>query len=203
MYNSEDYVYCFDNSKTFAKKLKDNYSNELKIKRVSFVCQINKETSKVVTIEIENIKDIDFNDYENYVKIFDENDEVLNKKIDEYRESLKQDYINDCKTYNYKEIFRNSDEYLNKHAKFTGEVIQVYEEDGYYSIRINITKDEYGYYEDTILAYTPVNVMKGRILEGDVLTIYGRLVGIETYESIFGQAITIPAINVRYLTLNN
>lgn len=119
--------------------------------------------------------------------------------LDEYKEQ--------CETYTYEEISRYPGEYAGKSAKFTGEVIQVIESEKYngdreYNLRVNVTLTDYGFYEDTIYVFYTAKKEDGRILEGDIVTMYGELAETVTYQSILGASITIPGYNVEHLVLN-
>ena len=92
--------------------------------------------------------------------------------------------------------------------KFTGEVIQVQESDSIFGdttqvdLRINVTKDEYGLWNDTILATVELPEDADKILEDDIITIWGECEGDYTYESVLGSNITLPLINVEYFEIN-
>lgn len=120
----------------------------------------------------------------------------------------KSDFINNCKEYTYKEIARDPNNYKGKPAKFKGEVIQVQESGNKVVLRVDITAKanefaEGGYlYEDTIyVEYTRKNDTESRILEEDIVTMYGTLNGLKTYESIFGEEISIPLFNAEYIDI--
>lgn len=114
----------------------------------------------------------------------------------------KEDYINSCSTYTFKEIARNPNSYIGKRAKIVGEVIQVQQDGNEVVLRVNMTKDQYGYYEDTIMAgYAYADENEDRILEGDIVTIYGELYGTITYTSVLGTDVTVPAIKTMYLDI--
>ena len=118
-------------------------------------------------------------------------------------EETKEEYINSCKEYTFKEIARNPNNYINKRAKFTGEVIQVQEENGTVVIRLNVTKSEYDYYEDTILVgYKYKDENESKILEDDIITVYGELKGNTSYESVLGSEVTLPLLIVNYVEIN-
>lgn len=122
----------------------------------------------------------------------------------EKAKKAKKDYIASCKTYKYKDIARNPDKYYGKRAKFKGEVVQVIE--GYLDItlRVDVTKGKYGIYTDTMyVVYTPKSSTESRILEDDIITIYGELAGIETYETVMGAKVRIPRIDAEYITINS
>ncbi len=110
-----------------------------------------------------------------------------------------QQYKDQCKTYSYDEIARNPDKYEKCLAKFTGEVIQVLKEGDQLQMRVNVTYDEF-YYTDTVFVfYTVANNVN--VLEGDIITMYGELRGMQEYESIFGEEISIPRIYVKFIEI--
>lgn len=122
----------------------------------------------------------------------------------EKAKKAKKDYIASCKTYKYKDIARNPDKYYGKRAKFKGKVVQVIE--GYFdtTLRVDVTKGKYGIYTDTMyVVYTPQSTTENRILEDDIITIYGELAGIETYETVMGAKVSIPRIDAEYITINS
>ena len=119
-------------------------------------------------------------------------------------EEIIQTYKEECQTYNYKDIFRYAEDYKGKYVKFTGEVIQVME-DTYgvikmYTLRVNVTKTDYGYEDTVYVRYFPMENAP-RILEEDIITIYGELEGLETYTSIMGSSVTIPSITSNYVEI--
>jgi hypothetical protein len=112
-----------------------------------------------------------------------------------------------CSEIAFSELARNPDSYQGQMFKFTGEVIQVIEGSGMVDIRMNVTKieDEYFdwvYYEDTIYAIVRVADGADKILEGDIITIYGICCGDYTYESILGSQVTLPKIEAMYYNLS-
>lgn len=122
----------------------------------------------------------------------------------EKAKKAKKEYIASCKAYKYKDIARNPDKYNGKRAKFKGEVVQVIE--GYLSttLRVDVTKGKYGIYTDTMyVVYTPKSSTESRILEDDIITIYGELAGIESYETVMGAKVSIPRIDAEYITINS
>lgn len=116
-------------------------------------------------------------------------------------EEYERTYKEDCKTYTYKEIARDPDSYKYEMAKFKGEVIQVLEDGNYVALRVNITKTSWGY-TDTIYVMYERKPGEPRILEDDIITIWGFLDGLYTYESVLGAEITLPWFIAEYLTVN-
>lgn len=131
--------------------------------------------------------------------------EEAEKKAKEEAEAKKKEekeFKESCKKYTFKEIARNPEKYVGQKMKFTGEVIQVSE--GWFDsvdIRLNITKNEYGWYEDTIYCTYTYKEGEGKILEDDIVTIYGTCEGDYTYTSVMGASVTLPKINIEYITI--
>lgn len=103
-----------------------------------------------------------------------------------------------CQSLAYKDLARNPDNYKGQQVTMLGEVIQVQESGDRVDIRIDVTKDEYGYWSDTV--YVTLTIPKGedRILEDDIIAVYGECQGQYTYESILGQSISLPRIDAKY-----
>ena len=126
--------------------------------------------------------------------------DIVDISTEELSEYLKAN----CKAYTYEEIARTPDKYKGELAVFTGEVIQVQETWGTTILRVNITKegDEYfSYYTDTVYVdYEFTDELK--ILENDIITMYGELQGEQSYKTVLGQYVTIPSVEVYYAELN-
>ena len=92
----------------------------------------------------------------------------------------------------YEQLARTPDDYEYKKVKFTGKVVQLIEDDDEIQIRLAVNSDY-----DTILfcGYSP-DIVSSRVLEDDIITIYGISVGLISYESTLGGKITIPAVYV-------
>ena len=106
----------------------------------------------------------------------------------------REEYMEMCKTVEYKDIERNPSAYEGLDVRFTGQVIQVSEEDDGTTYRICVSKDEYGSYDDPVLVYYEREVGETRVLEDDIVTFYGECRGVYTYESVMGGQITVPAV---------
>jgi hypothetical protein len=116
----------------------------------------------------------------------------------EYKEKYKEQ----CDTtYSYETIARDPDDYIGEYAYFKGEVIQVMESDGVYTLRVNITSGDY-YWSDPILVVYTAREGDSRILEDDIVTMYGMLAGDTTYETVLGASVTIPLFYAEYIEQN-
>ena len=120
---------------------------------------------------------------------------------------IKEAYIAKCEKYSYSKIARNPGEYKGKYAKFTGEVVQVMQEEylGFmvYVLRVNVTKkgSYYKYYTDTVYVTYTTTSDAPRILEDDIVTMYGILDGEKTYETVMGSSVTIPMFEAEYIDI--
>ncbi len=117
-------------------------------------------------------------------------------------------YIPKCKNIDFVTLARNPNQYKGQNFTFTGEVIQTM--DGYNNnveIRMNITPELiFGetYYKDTIyVTYQYENSYESRILEGDIVTIYGECEGLHSYISITNTQITLPKIAAKYIDIKS
>lgn len=113
----------------------------------------------------------------------------------------KEEFIKSCQTIDFKTLARNPDKYKGNNYKFTGEVIQVQESSyGLVELRVNVTKNDYGY-EDTIYVSLYMGTTNDRILEDDIITVYGTCNGLYTYTSVLGQGISLPSLTALYYTI--
>ena len=109
-----------------------------------------------------------------------------------------EDYKDSCETYTYNELARTPDTYKNKKIQLTGEVIQVLEEGKRIDIRINMN----GVYDHTIYITYTLKDGECRILDGDIITVYGTFEGLVTYESVMGASVTIPRVDAKYIEMD-
>lgn len=116
-------------------------------------------------------------------------------------EEIEAQYKASCTAYDYETIARNPDEYMLTYGKYTGEIIQVLESEDELQMRVNITKGSYGYTDTIFVMYAPKDG-ESRLLEGDIITLYGINMSTISYESIFGATITLPCVYAEYIDLN-
>lgn len=118
-------------------------------------------------------------------------------------------YKNKCKTLSFKDLSRNPDKHKGEKLKYTGQVIQVQEDEHWLDdnttvdLRINVTKDEYGLWDDTIFATVELPKDADRILEDDIITIWGECDGKYSYTSVLGSDVTLPKINIEYYSVKS
>lgn len=146
------------------------------------------------------------NTIDEYKKKAKDEEASKEKEASEAVQKSKDDFIKECKTYTYKEIARNPGNFTGQKAKFEGKVIQVAESGNKVVLRVDVTKEENkfasgGYlYTDTVyVEYTRKSENESRILEDDIINMYGTLNGTKTYDSVLGSSITIPYLIAEYI----
>ncbi|MBR6793378.1 MAG: hypothetical protein IKM48_03340 [Clostridia bacterium] len=130
--------------------------------------------------------------------------EELEKVPEKTPAQIKTEYISACESVTYKDIARYPDNYTGKNVKFRGKVIQV-SEGGFLNpkntYRIEVTEDEYGYWDDVVLVEYEVPEGAANILEDDIVTFYGECTGTTSYTSVLGSKITIPSVDAKYIDI--
>ena len=97
----------------------------------------------------------------------------------------------------YENLHRYNEDHIGKIVFFSGEVIQVrHISSDSYVLRVDVNPERF----ETSALY--VNYFGPRILEDDNVTIYGEVVGIKYYKSLFGEQISIPEINALILNIH-
>lgn len=95
-------------------------------------------------------------------------------------------------SYTYDQLARNPDTYTGNLAKVSGKVLQADSagSDTYY-MRLAMNSD----YDTVIFVTYPKGIIDYRLLEGDIVSVYGTCMGVYSYEAVSGATITIPWIH--------
>lgn len=105
---------------------------------------------------------------------------------------------NSVSPISYDELMRNSDNYVGEIVYKRAEILQVSERStDKYVLRVATKWSEYGYYEDIIW----VECEGDRLLEGDIIDVWGESKGLETYDAVLGNQVTIPKIDSVHVEL--
>ena len=105
----------------------------------------------------------------------------------------------------YSQLVRTPDDYIGEKVKFKGEILQVMEDEKENQIRLSVHKSPYGWYnaeEVVYCGYDPSLTSGYRLLKKDIVTIYGTSVGLYSYEAVNGARITLPAVWVDKIELD-
>ena len=112
-------------------------------------------------------------------------------------------YKEKCKPYTYKSIARNPEKSRGSFAVVSGEVIQVIEQGLHVILRVNITQESWGYKDTIYITYSRKSDTEDRILEDDIVTVWGELAGMESYETIFGATTSIPKLDAEFIRIDS
>ncbi|MDA9401732.1 hypothetical protein XH79_23830 [Bradyrhizobium sp. CCBAU 45389] len=96
----------------------------------------------------------------------------------------------------YDDISRRPEEFTGASLILKGKVIQVIDNGSGGMLRVNVTPSEdYRGFSDTVyVEYRRGPSERGRILEGDVVSVRGLFTGITSYRSVLGATIQIPGV---------
>lgn len=147
-------------------------------------------------------------DKDNQIQDAKDLQEQVQKQQEEEEQQEKQEFIEGCSTIDFDTLSRNPDKYKGNNYEFTGQVVQVSESWGdTVNLRINVTKVTYQYiddeyWEDTIYATVEIPEGEDRILEDDIITIWGTCDGLYSYTSVLGSSVSLPKIDVKYYSIN-
>ena len=116
------------------------------------------------------------------------------KKINEKKAAEEAEKAKGYETgITYSQLSRNPEQYNGKKVKFKGKVVQVIEGDGKeIQIRLAVNSD----YDTILFGQYDSSIVSSRILEDDIITIYGLSVGTISYKSTMGGTITIPGVAI-------
>lgn len=93
----------------------------------------------------------------------------------------------------YKEYYRNNEDYQNLVVHFQGKILQVEESSEGIAFRLGTSN-----YNDVILVGAP-DYNGERLLEDDIIDVWGTGRGLYTYETVLGSKETIPIIKSLYI----
>lgn len=140
--------------------------------------------------------------------IVKQNPEIIKKKADEKKaeaaakaaeaaaEAQKEADKKNPATYPtlpYDEMARNGNKHKDEKLQITGKVIQAQDtDDGGAMLRVATSAD--GYDDIYMVQVNSDEWQNHRLLEDDVITIYGDVFGLYSYESTLGGKITVPAL---------
>lgn len=117
------------------------------------------------------------------------------------QEEIEKEYKMDCRPVTYERIMRETDMMAGQYVTITGKVSQVMP-DGI--LRVDLTKDGYGLYSDSIVVHYSSSDTGFNVIEGDIITAWGISNGAERFAStVLGneREIEVAAINARYIEL--
>ena len=114
-------------------------------------------------------------------------------------------YKEKCESISYSDLARKPEEYDGNKIKIYGQIIQVLETDGENEVNFRVATKDSGfgsYYDDVFLVVYTYKDNEPRLLEDDMVTMWGMYGGTYTYESTLGSNITVPLLYAEYVKIN-
>ena len=108
-------------------------------------------------------------------------------------------YEASCNVISFQELNSNLNNYTGQHFKFTGQIIQINENNGATDIVLAVTQVNGGW-SPTDLIHVTYNT-KTSFNIGDVVTVYGDVSGSYNYISITLGELKIPQLTAKYIEL--
>jgi hypothetical protein len=94
----------------------------------------------------------------------------------------------------YDDLARNTENYETKLGLFAGKVVQVMEDGDAAQLRVSVDGDS-----DQMVYVEYPDYSKARVLEGDSVSLVGRVEGRLTYKTVLGAEVTIPSLTAMWL----
>ena len=176
-------IWVFSNEEN--AKNNDNYE----------IAEVKKENNNIVVTNVAEEKRIAEQEAEEKRK---QEEEIARKQQEE------SEFKASCQTYTFEQMARNPENFKGTNVKVTGEVVQALYGTSGVDLRVNITKEGTytTYYTDTIYVVYYPEAGEDKILEGDIITIYGTSQGDYTYTSTLGASINLPLVYGKYIEIN-
>lgn len=102
----------------------------------------------------------------------------------------------------YDLLARSPSTYVGQLVFFRGKVVQATQGGQSYMLRVNVTRGTYNIWTDTIYVEYLANSSDARILEGDLIQLWGEFVGIKSYTAVLGNTIQIPQVLARVIEVD-
>lgn len=114
---------------------------------------------------------------------------------------LSRDRMTYTEDITYETLARYPDKNIDKPVKFDGKIIQMIGavDSNYTAIRMAVDDD----YNHVLLVVYANDVIDGKLLENDRITIYGGYVGQYSYTSTLNKPITIPQVEAVMIDLHD
>jgi len=100
----------------------------------------------------------------------------------------------------YDLLARSPSNYEGRLVSFRGKVVQATQSGQSYVLRVNVSPGKYDSWTDTIYVdYRANSPNDPRILDGDIIQLWGEFIGIKSYTAVLGNKIQIPYVVARVI----
>lgn len=169
---------------------------------IKFVCRNSEKT--IYNVLINDVSSVTPETIESNMKYYDANNKEVNTNLDKLKQQIVDDYKKECKSYKYKDVLRNPEDYRGKKAYWFGEITQVVEKSSRESVfRISVTCEKLSYSKEYYCPDTIYVTYYGdkSFIEDDMVKMWGTMEGTQTYTTVLGASVTIPKFDAKYMDL--
>lgn len=99
-------------------------------------------------------------------------------------------YKASCRSIQFRVLDKKPDFYTGYDFYFRGQVVQIIEDEEGTTIRLAVTKTDYGWQDPIMVFYEG----SAPIYKDDVITVWGECIGAYSYESTIGAEVTVPGV---------
>lgn len=117
--------------------------------------------------------------------------------------SDRQDYIESCKEYKYKDVLRNPKKYIGKRVKVKVRISSVHDKSWLNPTKYYFaySKSTYGWYGNEYAIFDNRSKEKPKLLEDDIIIVYGEIAEPEDTISLIVNSSELFAIKMKYVKL--
>lgn len=113
------------------------------------------------------------------------------------RAAARQSFINRATTIPYNQLEKNADRYKGKRVVYRGQIFQIQEDgDNGGIMLLSVTDEGYGFWDDNIWIDYDHSI---RSAKDDIITVYGRITGQQSYETQIGGETYVPRMRAKYI----
>ena len=118
----------------------------------------------------------------------------------EEREQRERTQLLSAPVLKYQDIARYPDKNIGSPFQFFGKVVQVMEDGNKVQMRISTRQNSIGWYDDLVFVFYQMGNGEARILENDMLRVYGKSQGIQKYKTIMGNEVSLPSFDAKIIS---
>jgi hypothetical protein len=96
----------------------------------------------------------------------------------------------------YRELEKDPDAFRGEKVKFRGKIFSIRESHAGTTLQMHVGRNWFGYTENNLFAVYP---KRTSLVRGNVVTIYGVVLGAHTYRSQAGWILTVPMVLVKHI----
>lgn len=101
----------------------------------------------------------------------------------------------------YNDIARNPEKFKAQNAYFLGKVVQVNQDKKNVTLRVEVTRGKNDLWNDVVWVNYTIPEGQDRILDNDIIQIWGTIKGLQTYTAVLGNKISIPELDAKYISI--